>query len=349
VPGTARTQRSRPTRRSRLSSNGRPPRAQSRGGLIAAAALLERAARLTPDPARRAERELTAAWRKRGGCALYAALGLLASIEAGPADELRVAKVKHLRGQIALDQRRATDAVQLLVDAAQRFEPLDGELARETFLEALGAAIFSSATDDVVSAVAVAARVAAPVPGEPRIIDLVLDALATRLVDGHTAAVPSLARVLTAVRSIDYRVDDVGRLLGQVGNPFTRYVATELWDFDAGRTVAELQVQRARDAGALVQLQFTANELAVNEMLAGRLTDAAALVEEDRMVSDITGNPPVGYASMLLAALRGTDAAAQLITTVRDQTLALGEGRIVNFAGYRAGRTVRRCPPCGGR
>jgi DNA-binding CsgD family transcriptional regulator len=309
-------------------------RAQSRGGLLAAAALLERAARLTPDPVRRAERELAAAWRKRGGGALDAALGLLASTEAGPADELRAAKVKHLRGQIALDQRRATDAVQLLVDAAQRFEPLDGELARETFLEALGAAIFSSATDDVVSAVAVAARVAAPVQGEPRIIDLVLDALATRLVDGHTAAVPSLARVLTAVRSIDYRVDDVGRLLGQVGNPFTGYVATELWDFDAGRRVAELQVQRARDAGALVQLQFTANELAVNEMLAGRLTDAAALVEEDRMVSDITGNPPVGYASMLLAALRGTDAAAQLITTVRDQTLALGEGRIVNFAGY---------------
>jgi DNA-binding CsgD family transcriptional regulator len=309
-------------------------RAQSRGGLLAAAALLERAARLTPDPARRAERELAAAWRKRGGGALDAALGLLASIEAGPADELRAAKVKHLRGQIALDQRRATDAVQLLVDAAQHFEPLDGELARETYLEALGAAIFSSATDDVVSAVALAARVAAPVHGEPRIIDLVLDALATRLVDGHTAAVPSLVRVLTAVRSIDYRVDDVGRLLGQVGNPFTGYVATELWDFDAGRTVAELQVQRARDAGALVQLQFTANELAVNEMLAGRLTDAAALVEEDRMVSDITGNPPVGYASMLLAALRGTDAAAQLITTVRDQTLALGEGRIVNFAGY---------------
>jgi DNA-binding CsgD family transcriptional regulator len=98
--------------------------------------------------------------------------------------------------------------------------------------------------------------------------------------------------------------------------------------------VATLLIQRARDAGALVQLQFAANELAVNEMLAGRLTDAAALVEEDRMVFDITGNPPVGYAAMLLAALRGTDAASRLITAARDHTLALGEGRIVNFAGY---------------
>ena len=309
-------------------------RAQSRGGLLAAAALLERAASLTPDPARRADRELAAAWRKRGGGALDAALALLAAVEAGPADELRAAKVKHLRGQIALDQRRATDAVRVLVDAAQHLEPLDCDLARETYLEALGAAIFSSTTDDVASAVAVAARAAAPVHGEPRITDLILDALATRLVEGHAAAVPSLARALTKVRSIDYRVDDVGRLLGLVGNPFTGYVATELWDFDAGRTVAELLVQRARDAGALVQLQFAANELAVNDMLAGRLTDAAALVEEDRMVSGITGNPPVGYAAMLLAALRGTDAASRLITAARDQTLALGEGRIVNFAGY---------------
>jgi DNA-binding CsgD family transcriptional regulator len=309
-------------------------RAQSRGGLLAAAALLERAARLTPDPARRAERELAAAWRKRGGGALDAALALLAAIEAGPADELRAAKVKHLRGLVALDQRRATDAVRLLVDAAQHLEPLDCDLARETYLEALGAAIFSSIDDDAASAVAVAARAGGPVHGEPRITDLILDALATRLVDGHAAAVPSLARALTKVQSIDFRVDDVGRQLGLVGNPFTGYVATELWDFEAGRAVAELHVQRARDAGALVQLQFAANELAVNEMLAGRLTDAAALVEEDRMVSDITGNPPVGYAAMLLAALRGTDAASQLITAARDQTLALGEGRIVSFAGY---------------
>jgi DNA-binding CsgD family transcriptional regulator len=309
-------------------------RAQSRGGLLAAAALLERAARLTPDPARRADRELAAAWRKRGGGALDAALALLATIEAGPADELRAAKVKHLRGQIALDQRRATEAVRLLVDAAQHLEPLDCDLARETYLEALGAAIFSSTSDDAANAVAMAARAAAPVHGEPRIADLILDALATRLVDGHAAAVPSLARALKQVQSIDYRVDDVDRLLGPVGNPFPGYVATELWDFDAGRTVAELLVQRARDAGALVQLQFAANELAVNEMLAGQLTDAAALVEEDRMVSGITGNPPVGYAAMILAALRGTDAASRMITTARDEISAMGEGRIVNFAGY---------------
>jgi DNA-binding CsgD family transcriptional regulator len=222
----------------------------------------------------------------------------------------------------------------LLLEAAQQFESRDWDLARETYLEALGAAIFSSTTDDAAKAVAKAAQAAVPVDGEPRITDLILDGLATRLVDGHAAAVPSLARALAKIRSIDYRIDDVGRLLGLVGNPFTGYVATELWDFETGHAVADLLVQRARDTGALVQLQFAGNELAVNDMLAGRLTDAGALVEEDRMVSDITGNPPVGYAAMLLAALRGTDSAAHQITVARDHTMALGEGRIVNFAGY---------------
>jgi DNA-binding CsgD family transcriptional regulator len=310
-------------------------RAQSRGGLLAAAALLERAARLTPDPARRAQRELAAAWRKRDGGALDAALTLLAAVDGGPADPLRAAEGQHLRGQIAVDQRHATQAARLLLDAARHLEPLDCDLARETYLDALGAAISSSMTDDAARVVAAAARAAAPARGEPRAIDLILDALATRFVDGHAAAGPALARAFTKLRSIDYGAEDVGRLLWLGGRPFTGYLATELWEFEAGRALAELQVQRARDAGALVQLQFALNVLAANELLAGRLTDAAALVEEDRMVADITGNPPVGYAATLLAALRGADeAASRLITAVRDEAWALGQGRIVNFADY---------------
>jgi DNA-binding CsgD family transcriptional regulator len=169
----------------------------------------------------------------------------------------------------------------------------------------------------------------------PRVLDLILDALATLFVDGHAAAVPALTRALSKVRSIDYGGEDVGRLLWLGGRPITGYLATQLWDFQAGRALAEQQVQRTRDAGALVRLQFADNVLAANELLAGQLTEAAALLEEDRMVADITGNPPVGYATTLLAALRGTDeAASRLITGVRDEALALGQGSIVNFADY---------------
>ena len=122
------------------------------------------------------------------------------------------------------------------------------------------------------------------------------------------------------MRSIDTGAQNVGRLLWLGGNRVTAILATELWDFEAGRALAELQVQRARDTGALVQLQFAVNVLACNELLAGQLADAAALIEEDRMVSDITGNPPVGYAGMLLAALRGAEESASKVITPRRGT-----------------------------
>jgi hypothetical protein len=115
-------------------------RAQARGGLAAAAAFLERAALLTPEPERRAQRMLTAARATREAGAPDAAAGLLAAVEAGPPDEVQAAEAEYLRGQIADDQRRSSDAAQLLLSAARRLEPLDASLARETHLEALTAA-----------------------------------------------------------------------------------------------------------------------------------------------------------------------------------------------------------------
>ena len=81
-------------------------RAQARGGFAAAAAFLERAAALTPEPTRRAQRLLAAAGAKRDAGDLEAALGLLAGVEAGVLDELGRARVDLLRAQIALEQRR---------------------------------------------------------------------------------------------------------------------------------------------------------------------------------------------------------------------------------------------------
>jgi hypothetical protein len=62
-------------------------RAQARGGLAAAAAFLERAAALTVDPARRAERALAAAQATYQAGAFDATLRLLGTAEAGPPDQ----------------------------------------------------------------------------------------------------------------------------------------------------------------------------------------------------------------------------------------------------------------------
>ena len=123
-------------------------RAQARGGLAAVAAFLERAAALTPEPTRRAHRLLAAAGAKRDAGALEAALGLLAGVEAGALDELGRARLDLLRGLIALEQRRGSDAGRLLLNAARRLEPLDPALARETYLEALAGAMSSDVEVD---------------------------------------------------------------------------------------------------------------------------------------------------------------------------------------------------------
>ena len=94
-------------------------RAEARGGLAAAAAFLGRAASLTTDATRRAERMLTAAQVNLQAGAFDEALGLLAAAEAGPLDELGRARVDLLHAQIAFAQSRGSDAPGLLLGAAR--------------------------------------------------------------------------------------------------------------------------------------------------------------------------------------------------------------------------------------
>src|SRR5438270_2183082 len=155
-------------------------RAQARGGLAAAAAFLERATALTPEPSRRAGRALAAAQVMRQAGAFDAALRLVAVAESGLLNKLQRAQVELLRGQIAFALSPGSDASPLLLKAAKSFEPLDQRLARETYLEALTAVFFPGlpASDDGVLEAARAARAAPPAPQPLRASDLLLDGLA---------------------------------------------------------------------------------------------------------------------------------------------------------------------------
>ena len=195
-------------------------RAQARGGLAAAAAFLERAAILTPDPDRRAQRLLAAARAKRDAGALDAALGLLVAVEAGPLSQLQAAEMEHMRGQIALDQRRGSDAARLLFAAARHLEPLNAALAREAYLEALWEAAMWAGDLDIpggVREVAEAASAVPPGPDPPRVVDVLLDAFALRLTQGHAAAAPALARALELVLALDFGTGETGRWLWLAG------------------------------------------------------------------------------------------------------------------------------------
>jgi DNA-binding CsgD family transcriptional regulator len=299
-------------------------RAQARGGLAAAAAFLERAAMLTPDPARRARRLLAAAKTKRDAGAFDAALGLLVAVEAVPLDQLQAIELQRLRGQIAMMQRREPDAVRLLLSAARRLEPLDADLARETHLEALGAAMWAASlgSGGVLAEVAEAARAVPARPGPARAVDVLLDGLARRWTEGYAAAAPTLARAVELFLAFDVPADTVGRWRWLLCAGTSAEVALDLWDAESAEAMAARTARFARDAGALGSLQHALNALARIHLLAGELTTAELMIDEDRLIAEVTGNPPTGYAEMMLAAWRGQETqASELIEgTVREPT-----------------------------
>ena len=312
-------------------------RAQARGGLAAAAAFLERASMLSPGPARRARRLLAAARAMRAAGALDAALGLLVTLEAGPLDALSAAEVEHLRGLIALVQRGPSEAARLLLRAARRLEPLDAGLARDTHLEALWAAIWAGdlGSPGGVVAAAEAVRAAAPGPEPTRAVDVLLEAFALRLTQGYAAAAPLLTRALELSLALDVTNDDADLWRWLAGGRAGAIVALELWDAESWHALAAVQAQFARDTGALVHLQYALNFLAMSHLFAGDLTTAAQLIDEDRLIAEVTGNRPVGYAAMALVAWQGQEAqASKLIEATSRAATARGLGRMVSFADY---------------
>jgi DNA-binding CsgD family transcriptional regulator len=299
-------------------------RAQARGGLAAAAAFRERSAMLTFDPDRRAQRLLAAAGAKRDSGALDAALGLVVEVEAGPLDELGRAHAELLRGRIALEQHGGDDAGRLLTSAARRLEPLDPELARETYLEALGGAMVGDLEiPGGARAVAKAAWAAPYGPAPPRAADVLLDAFATRLTDGYAAAAPALARGLELLLASDVTNDDVGRSLSLVSNRASAIVALELWDIEAFHFLALRRVQLARDTGALAHLRFALSFLARSQLLAGEVTAATSTLDEARLIAEASGNLPLVNAPMILAAWRGQEQrASELIQATAEEAAA---------------------------
>jgi hypothetical protein len=139
-------------------------RALTHGGLAAAAAFLEEAAQLTPDPARRARRCFDAAQAKANAGAFDDATALVATAEEGPLQELQQARVDLLRARISLAADRGNEALPLLLAAARRCEPLDAQLAREAYLDALSAALFAGRLTAGPSARQVAEAVREAVP-----------------------------------------------------------------------------------------------------------------------------------------------------------------------------------------
>ncbi|QYN19160.1 AAA family ATPase [Amycolatopsis sp. DSM 110486] len=277
-------------------------RAQARGGVAAAAAFLQRATELTLDPALRAERALATARAKHQAGALDAAKDLLAIAEAGPPDEFRSARCELLRAQNTLALSHGRDAPPLLLRAAARLAPLDVRLARETYLDALEAAVFAGSGEGIREA-AKAAHGAPPAPEPPHPLDRLLDGLAVQLVEGYAASVVPLQRALAAFRSPDLAPEEVLRWTW-----LALFAAQNLWDDETFDVIAGRHVQIARDTGTLAGLPLALQSHMCGRVFAGELTEAEPLLKECEAVAEATGTQIAPYGGLLLRAWQGREA-----------------------------------------
>ena len=305
-------------------------RAQARGGLAAAAAFLQRSLALTRDRARRTDRALAAAQASLQAGAFDAALRLLATAEAGSLDEFQTARAELLRGQIAFASGVGSDAPPLLLKAAQRLERLDPKLARETYLDAWGAALFAGRL--ALLEVSRAARSAPPPAHPPRPSDLLLDGLATLITDGPTAAAPMLRRATSVFAGNQVPAEDSFRWGWLLPG-----ACTALWDDESYRAINARQLQLARDAGALARLPIDLTALAVYMTRWGDFARAAEAIAEIDAVTEATATRIAPYSAMMLAAFRGREPeASTLIESATKDATAGGQGTGVQTAQWVA-------------
>ena len=302
-------------------------RAKARGGLAAAAAFLQRAAEVTPEPARRARRMLAAAQSKHQAGSPDTALELLAMAQAGPLDDLQQACAELLRAQVAFVVTRGRDAPPLLLAAAKRLEALDATLARETYLDAFSAALFAGRLARGGGVREVAAAVLAADWGDssrrsPLACNLLLDGLAVLTTQGYAAAATTLKRALRTFRDEPMSEEDSLRWLWLACR-----IARALGDDASWDELTDRQVQLARDAGALSLLPIALIERFGVQLFVGDLDAAASLVAEAEAVVEATGSQLAPQGAIALAAWRGREAeATALIEASRREVESRGEG-----------------------
>jgi hypothetical protein len=307
-------------------------RAWARGGTAAAAAFLKQAALLTLDPAGRAGRALEAARATIQAGAFDVAWELLAMAESGQLSDFRQASVDMMRAQLAFITSRGGDAPALLLRAAERLRPIDADLSRAAYLDALLGAIFAGRLagpgGDVLE-VARAAGAAPPPRHAPRASDLLLDGTAATVDVGYAAGVPVLRRALADFGAGMSAEEELRRMY------LACITAIRLWDDDSWETLSARYLRLARETGTLSELPLALTARAYVLLFAGDLPGAASLSDELQAVKEATGSGLASYSAMGLAALRGdeTGACAVIDATLEDVTTR-GEGIGITYAEW---------------
>ncbi len=300
-------------------------RAQARGGVAAAAAFLERATLLTPDPAQRTRRALAGAQAKVQAGDSEAAQELLAIAEAAPLDAADQARAELVLAQLAVTVSWGGDLSARLLEVAKRLEPIDANLARMTHLDAIYAAVFAGrfAAPGADVAAAAQAAVDGPPPPAPSEADRILDSLTANFSQAGTP----LPKVVSAMRKIGNPCAFPGREMRWLS--LATIVAVGVWDDQWWAELTDRHVELCRQEGAVTELPISLSSRTYLLLFAGELAAATSVAEELQAASKAIGNDLAlaQYGMLGLAAFQGRadEAAALLAAALRDASQR-GEG-----------------------
>ncbi|MEU7862056.1 AAA family ATPase [Nonomuraea sp. NPDC049141] len=309
-------------------------RARERAGHAAAAAALERAARLTPTLTERARRLALAAEAAAEAGALEHAQILADQARRLGDCPLTLARLAGLRGRIAFDRGNVHNAHRILLDGAASIADVDRKEAALILLDAVRNAWYLS---DPAAVTEAAARLA-ELPLTPE------DGM-----DGFVRAARAMA---------DFLAGDLDRALP----PFRELIAVALaiptgmtalrisvcslagisGDFDNGLAIAHSVIEEGRADGMVGLLSLGQVVLAIHQMYLGRFHDALATATEGRqLATDIGQTHRIAHFESAMAMVAAVQGREQDCRELAERTIAHHEAHpvatIVGWAEWALG------------
>ncbi|MDQ0779829.1 DNA-binding CsgD family transcriptional regulator [Streptomyces aurantiacus] len=306
--------------------------AQARGGYSEQALVLTRAAELTAQPGKRAERYLDAAAAHLTSGNLpevRTLLELTAPDLTGPAARVHATR---LRASVEMFSARPREVPAMLLDAAADLGSTDPVARWDLLREATYAAIVGGRliTGTTIREVAEAAadgwcETASPAWSP----DPLIAALARSIAYGYAAGAPALAAALARLRTAD-DLQEQGAFSVMVS-----IAGDELWDIEAKREILGKLVTADRGRGALYGLSMALLSLATVEIWDGRFAAAESCYTEADDYMAATGFRASGdFHKALLYAWTGREAELRAaIATMNTMAEQLGIGSTYRWSG----------------
>ena len=310
-------------------------RARRRGGWASSANFLERAAELSPDDPRRAERLLECAHARLLAGQPGAARTVLRQAVPALSDPASCSRGTRLEGMIDFTLGRPGDAAATLLTAARMSAAHNVREARDTLLEAFDAAHLAGSFASVgVAQVLELVRTLPPDPF-PTVADVLLGGFAALLDSGDQAGVAIIRPTLDAVTRDHVMTDDEVSWL-----PIAWIAALELYDDRAWQVLTARWAEAARMRGTVNALPIGLGRMPHFDVVTGRFAGAERMIAEAKDLAAATASAarPGGYATAEMSALawRGREAEARsAAATLITELTGLGRGvgiRMVHLA-----------------